>query len=352
MSDQIKWTSQLITLRKSKWIAVYFPNHPKWIERIKTYQGAKWERAMRAWLIPDTPDNRSIFKIEPELILSAGHIVRITTFTSWLKSKRYSDNTIKVYTDCMRVFLKFFNDQDALDLTEGDVIRFNNEYILANKLSSSYQNQAVNAIKLFFSVLEQRKMNLDLVHRPKLGKQLPNVLSKEEVQTLLRSVKNRKHMAMLALIYACGLRRGEVLKLLPTDIDSHRMVLLIREAKGRKDRIAPLPQMIIDLLRNYYKEYKPKKWLFEGQVEGKPYSGRSIELVFKKALHLSGIRRPATLHWLRHSYATHLLEGGTDLRYIQELLGHKSSKTTEIYTHVSTRNLQAIKSPIEGFDLG
>ena len=352
MSDQIKWTSQLITLRKSKWIAVYFPNHPKWIERIKTYQGAKWERAMRAWLIPDTPDNRSIFKIEPELILSPGHIVRITTFTSWLKSKRYSDNTIKVYTDCMRVFLKFFNDQDALDLTEGDVIRFNNEYILANKLSSSYQNQAVNAIKLFFSVLEQRKMNLDLVHRPKLGKQLPNVLSKEEVQTLLRSVKNRKHMAMLALIYACGLRRGEVLKLLPTDIDSHRMVLLIREAKGRKDRIAPLPQMIIDLLRNYYKEYQPKKWLFEGQVEGKPYSGRSIELVFKKALHLSGIRRPATLHWLRHSYATHLLEGGTDLRYIQELLGHKSSKTTEIYTHVSTRNLQAIKSPIEGFDLG
>jgi integrase/recombinase XerD len=352
MSDQIKWTSQLITLRKSKWIAVYFPNHPKWIERIKTYQGAKWERAMRAWLIPDTPDNRSIFKIEPEIILSAGHVVRITTFTSWLKSKRYSDNTIKVYTDCMRVFLKFFNDQDALDLTEGDVIRFNNEYILANNLSSSYQNQAVNAIKLFFSVLEQRKMNLDLVHRPKLGKQLPNVLSKEEVQTLLRSVKNRKHMAMLALIYACGLRRGEVLKLLPTDIDSHRMVLLIREAKGRKDRIAPLPQMIIDLLRNYYKEYKPKKWLFEGQMEGKPYSGRSIELVFKKALHLSGIRRPATLHWLRHSYATHLLEGGTDLRYIQELLGHKSSKTTEIYTHVSTRNLQAIKSPIEGFDLG
>lgn len=352
MNDSIQWTANLVKLQKVRWIAVYFPNHPKWIARIKKYHGARWERSLRAWLIPDLPENRRIFKIEPEIILSSQHLQRIKTFSSWLKSKRYSENTIKVYTDCMRVFLKFFNDKDALELTEDDVIRFNNEYILANKLSSSYQNQAVNAIKLFFSVLEQRRMNLDLVHRPKLGKQLPNVLSKEEVQTLLKSLKNRKHTAMLALIYACGLRRGEVLKLLPTDIDSKRMVLLIREAKGRKDRIAPLPQMIIDLLRNYYKEYKPKKWLFEGQEVGTPYSGRSIELVFKKALKLSGIKRPATLHWLRHSYATHLLEGGTDLRYIQELLGHKSSKTTEIYTHVSNRNIQAIKSPIEGFDLG
>jgi integrase/recombinase XerD len=141
------------------------------------------------------------------------------------------------------------------------------------------------------------------------------------------------------------------LKLLPTDIDAKRGVLIIRQAKGRKDRIAPLPEMIVDMLRGYYKEDRPSKWLFEGQQSGEAYSEQSIELVFKKALRISGVKPPATLHWLRHSYATHLLEGGTDLRYIQELLGHKSSKTTEIYTHVSIRNLQAIRSPIEGFDL-
>jgi integrase/recombinase XerD len=251
----------------------------------------------------------------------------------------------------MRVFLKFFNERNAQDLTDGDVIRFNNDYILANKLSASYQNQAVNAIKLFYSVLEHKRMDVLLVHRPKMEKLLPNVLSKEEVQQLLKALSNRKHVAMLALIYACGLRRGEVLKLIPTDVDAKRKVLIIRQAKGRKDRIAPLPDMIIDMLRVYYREYRPIKWLFEGQQAGEAYSERSIELVFKKALRLSGVKRPATLHWLRHSYATHLLEGGTDLRYIQELLGHKSSKTTEIYTHVSTRNLQSIRSPIEGFDL-
>lgn len=351
-SKTVSWSARLITHNKNRYIAVSIPREPKLIARIKQFEGAYWERVLRVWLLPDTSDNRVTFKIPVEVILSDQHYERIKQFTLWLKSKRYSENTIKVYSECIRVFLKFFNDRDALELTEAHVIQFNNEYILANSLSSSYQNQAVNAIKLFYGILEHRRMNLDLVHRPKPGKPLPNVLSKEEVQKLLRALTNRKHVAMLALIYACGLRRGEVLKLLPTDIDSNRKVLLIREAKGRKDRIAPLPEMIIDILRNYYKEYRPKRYLFEGQVPGEPYSGRSIELVFKKSLHLSGIKRPATLHWLRHSYATHLLEGGTDLRYIQELLGHKSSKTTEIYTHVSTRNLQAIRSPIEGFDLG
>jgi len=345
------WSASLIRVRREKKIAVRIPRDARWISRIKTYDGAQWDSELRAWLLPDTPEHRKAFKLELEVQLSNIHVQRIDSFALWLRSKRYSANTVKVYTECMRVFLKFYNDRDATELTDTDVIRFNNDYILANKLSSSYQNQAVNAIKLFYGVLEHKRMDLQLVHRPKKEKLLPNVLSKEEVQQLLKALKNRKHVAMLALIYACGLRRGEVLKLLPTDIDAKRGVLIIRQAKGRKDRIAPLPEMIVDMLRGYYKEYRPSKWLFEGQQPGEPYSERSIELVFKKALRQSGVKRPATLHWLRHSYATHLLEGGTDLRYIQELLGHKSSKTTEIYTHVSTRNLQSIRSPIEGFDL-
>ena len=345
------WSASLVKVRREKWIAVRIPPEARLIARIKQFSGAKWDAGLRSWLLPDTPDHRRAFKLTAEVQLSSQHLQHIETFTSWLRSKRYSNNTVKVYTDCMRVFLRFFNDRDAQELTDGDVIRFNNEYILANKLSASYQNQAVNAIKLFYSSMEHKRLDVQLVHRPKTEKHLPNVLSKEEVQQLLKALSNRKHVAMLALIYACGLRRGEVLKLLPTDVDAKRKVLIIRQAKGRKDRIAPLPDMIIDMLRAYYKDSRPVKWLFEGQHPGEPYSERSIELVFKKALRQSGVKRPATLHWLRHSYATHLLEGGTDLRYIQELLGHKSSKTTEIYTHVSTRNLQSIRSPIEGFDL-
>jgi integrase/recombinase XerD len=350
-APQVSWSASLVKVRKEKWIAVRITPDARLIARIKQFQCARWDAGLRAWPVPDTPEHRRPFKLELEVMLSVQHAGRIETFISWLRSKRYSDNTVKVYNDCMRVFLRFFNERDAQELTDGDVIRFNNEYILANKLLASYQNQAVNAIKLFYSAMEHMRMDVQLVHRPKTEKHLPNVLSKEEVQQLLKALSNRKHAAMLALIYVCGLRRGEVLKLLPSDVDAKRKVLIIRQAKGRKDRIAPLPDIIIDMLRVYYKESRPLKWLLEGQQPGEPYLERSIELVFKKALRQSGVKRPATLHWLRHSYATHLLEGGTDLHYIQELLGHKSSKTTEIYTYVSTRNLQSIRSPIEGFDL-
>jgi integrase/recombinase XerD len=152
---------------------------------------------------------------------------------------------------------------------------------------------------------------------------------------------------MLSLIYACGLRRSELINLKPTDVDSKRHVLMIRQAKGRKDRITPISEKLIEMLREYYKAYRPKMWLFEGQVSGEKYSDKSLENVLKQAVRKAGINKPISLHWLRHSYATHLLESGTDLRYIQELLGHKSSKTTEIYTHVSTKSIQNIVSPFD-----
>ena len=152
---------------------------------------------------------------------------------------------------------------------------------------------------------------------------------------------------MLSLIYACGLRRSELLNLRPYDVDSKRKLLIIRQSKGKKDRIAPISDKLINLLRTYYKEYQPGTWLFEGQFKGNKYSEQSLQSVLKQALEKASIKKPATLHWLRHSFATHLLENGTDLRYIQELLGHNSSKTTEIYTYVSTKNLQNIKSPFD-----
>ena len=152
---------------------------------------------------------------------------------------------------------------------------------------------------------------------------------------------------MLSMIYSCGLRCGELLALKPIHIDSIRNIVLLQNAKGKKDRIVPLSPKILLLLREYYVAYQPKDFLFEGRLEGNPYDSRSLQQVLKQAVNRAGIKKPVTLHWLRHSYATHLLESGTDLRYIQELLGHNSSKTTEIYTHVSTRNIQQIKSPFD-----
>ena len=189
-------------------------------------------------------------------------------------------------------------------------------------------------------------MEIELIHRPKTPKLLPNVLSKEEVKAILTVNGNLKHKSMLSLIYSCGLRRGELLNLQLTQVDSKRKLLIIKQSKGRKDRIVPLSEKIIEMLREYYLAFRPKQWLFEGQTGGQ-YSAESLAKVLKQSILKAGIKKPVSLHWLRHSYATHLLESGTDLRFIQELLGHSSSKTTEIYTHVSTKSLQNIKSPFD-----
>ena len=271
----------------------------------------------------------------------------IQTFIRYLNSKRYSPNTIKVYSDSMSTFLRYFSMKDITDISNDDLIDFNNNYILKNNFSASFQNQVVNAVKLYFSAIQHKKIDVELIHRPRREKVLPNVLSKEEVKAILNAHVNIKHKMMLSLIYSCGLRCGELLALHPVNIDSKRNIIFLKNAKGKKDRIVPLSPLILKMLREYYKIYKPKTYLFEGQNISMPYDARSLQLILKQALEKTGIRKPVTLHWLRHSYATHLLESGTDLRYIQELLGHSSSKTTEIYTHVSTKSIQQIKSPFD-----
>ena len=271
----------------------------------------------------------------------------IQIFNRYLSSKRYSPNTIKVYSDSMSTFLRYFSMKDTTDISNDDLIDFNNNYILKNNFSASFQNQVVNAVKLYFSAIQHKKIDVELIHRPRREKLLPNVLSKEEVKAILNSLSNEKHKIMLSMIYACGLRRSELLNMKPNDILSDRKLILIKQSKGKKDRIVPLSTILLEQLRKYYKIYRPNVYLFEGQNKGEKYSARSLELVFKKSLRLAKVSKPVTLHWLRHSYATHLLENGTDLRFIQELLGHKSSKTTEIYTHVSTKSIEHIKSPFD-----
>jgi integrase/recombinase XerD len=261
--------------------------------------------------------------------------------------RRYSGNTIKTYSDALEVFFRFFQNKKLESLTIEDIIHFNNDYILRKNLSSSYQNQVINAVKLFYRNRFNKIMEVDFIQRPRREKRLPNVLSKEEVKSILEAPTNLKHRAMLSLIYACGLRRSELLNLTLTDILSNRNLLFIRQSKGKKDRVVPISNRLIDILREYYKAFKPKAWLFEGQFPNTKYSEKSLENVLKQSLIKTKISKKVSLHWLRHSYATHLLENGTDLRYIQELLGHSSSRTTEIYTHVSTLNLQQIRSPFD-----
>lgn len=343
------WSAKLINHRNENRIGIEFEKDNELIQRIKLIQGAKWSQQKKLWHIPDTRENRERFQIiqKRDTELSVEGRDHLKEFIRWLSSKRYSPNTIKTYSDALRSFLIYNRENDISELTNADVLDYNNDYILKNKLSASYQNQVTSAIKLYFRTVRTTKIEVDKIDRPKKPKTLPNVLSKEEVKNILEAHANIKHRMMLCLIYSCGLRCSELLELRPLDIDSKRNIVHIRQAKGKKDRITPLSPKILELLRNYYQLYKPKTYLFEGQQPGTNYSAKSLQSVLKLALQKAHIKKPVTLHWLRHSYATHLLESGTDLRYIQELLGHNSSRTTEIYTHVSTKSLQHIKSPFD-----
>lgn len=378
MSTKTK-TVEVIAIEHNKQnrLALYFPIDKELIALVKTFPDACWSQSQKCWHIANNRNNlKELFRIfrgkayinanaiflskpaekttkkpfekaEIKSELTAEHLKKIAQFKDWLNSRRYSDNTIKTYTEALRTFFKFYNHKAITEINNQDLIRFNNDYILRNNLSISFQNQIVNAIKLFFRKIGNCEMEVDLIHRPKREKKLPNVLSKEEVKQILEAPTNIKHKAMLSLIYACGLRRSELLELTIKSINSKRGILQIKQSKGKKDRIVPISEKIISMLREYYSIYKPKYYLFEGQSPGTKYSEKSLQSVLKQSLTKTNITKPVSLHWLRHSYATHLLESGTDLRYIQELLGHTSSKTTEIYTHVSTKSLQKIKSPFD-----
>ncbi|HQQ02980.1 MAG TPA: site-specific integrase [Bacteroidales bacterium] len=363
-------------------VSLVFEKDATLINHVKTLPGARWSQSRKYWYIPKEQFNLSrVFDVlKPVAYLdytalkehaksvnneqakvpdknSESPIVavqlspetenRIEEFSKWMNHKRYSQATIKTYIGTLKSFLLFTAEKPVSEITNQDMVNYVNDVIIRNNLSFAYQNQTVNAVKLFFREVMHAKMETDKIERPRPEHKLPNVLSKAEVKAILDAPGNIKHEAMLSLIYACGLRRSELLNLKPADIDSKRHLLIIKNAKGRKDRVAPIPEKLIEQLREYYKKFRPQTWLFEGQKKGKQYTATSLQQVLKDSLKKCGINKPVTLHWLRHSYATHLLESGTDLRYIQELLGHKSSKTTEIYTHVTDKNLQKIKSPFD-----
>lgn len=288
-------------------------------------------RDKQAFLLRNTPD-----KMKETLFLFTNHLI----------AKRYSFNTIQVYSHALEKFLTFHPPQNH-SMKDQLVIEQYFYELSKTKIAESTLNTHINAVKYYYENLMGYEPMYVHFLRPKKPLQLPTVLSKEEVKKLLGKVENKKHQAMLLLAYSAGLRLGEIVRLEVSDVDSDRMQIHIHGGKGKKDRMVTLSPVMLAFLREYVTVYRPKRFLFEGQIHGDHYSERSLQKVFQRAKKQAGIKKNASMHTLRHSYATHLLESGTDVHLIQMLLGHHSIKTTLKYLHVSDRTLGSVKSPLD-----
>jgi integrase/recombinase XerD len=263
--------------------------------------------------------------------------------------KKYADNTVKVYCSMFKQYIRYYIDKPIDELTELEIRAYLKHLVLAGK-SDSYLGQMVNAIKFYYEIVLGMPNRFYEIERPQKRERLPKVLSKADVVAMIKGTQNLKHKCIIGLIYSAGLRRSELLALTIGDIDSKRMTIRVVDSKGRKDRITTLSKIILQLLRLYYKDYNPNDFLFEGQ-KGFQYTGASILKVVDQAAKRANIAQKVTPHMLRHSFATHLLEDGTDLRKIQNLLGHSSLKTTEVYTHLAINYQVDINNPLDSLSL-
>ena len=262
-----------------------------------------------------------------------------------LELKRYANNTVKTYVSCFEAFINHYSHIEPEHINEND-IRAYLQKLIQQGSSNSYVNQAINAIKFYYEVVMEMPNRFYGMERPRVEEKLPKVLSKEEVLSMIAHTNNIKHRCVVSLLYSAGLRRNELLNLIPEDIDGKRMMIKVRGGKGNKDRFTILSETLLKELREYYKLWRPRTFLFEGPM-GARYSPESVAKIVSRAAASAKIKKRVSPHMLRHSFATHLLEAGTDLRYIQVLLGHKSTKTTEIYTHVATNIFFKIKNPLD-----
>ncbi len=263
-----------------------------------------------------------------------------------LKQKRYSKSTLKIYSAYFKDFMHYFSERDLAKVTSEEINAYLLELINIWNISTSEQNQRINAIKFYYEKTLRKARQVYEIERPRKEKILPDVLSKAEVGSILKATGNLKHKTLLSAIYSCGLRRSELVNMKIADVDSKRMMIKISGAKGKKDRYVQLSEGLLQLLRQYYSEYKPKIWLFEGQRGGQ-YSAENISILLKTVAQRAGITKRVYPHMLRHSFATHQLEQGVDIRFIQAWLGHESVKTTQRYTHVSEHNFKNFKNPLD-----
>lgn len=358
------------TTKRLKLIFGYIPELSRAIKKIPYHS---WDTKNKWWSVPYSEQflqeiKQKIVELnlklryeeEPDI---ANRVLRITPFDipnyrycpdeykMKLIELRYSEKTIKLYTGLFEEFINYYPTYDIKNIDETQIIKFLRFLVTERRISTTYQNQSINAIKFYYERVLGGQRKFYFIERPNREKTLPLVLSTEEIIEILKATKNLKHRAILMTIYSAGLRISEAINLKIKDIDSQRMQIRVEQAKGKKDRYTLLSQKTLATLRTYFLAYKPKVWLFEGQEAGEPYSSRSIQNIFSAAVEKAGITKEVSVHTLRHSFATHLLENGTDLRYIQSLLGHESSKTTEIYTHVTTKGFDQIKSPLDKLDI-
>lgn len=274
----------------------------------------------------------------------------VSALEQCLMLKRYSWRTVKSYKNCFRQFIRYFDDIKPRNISTQQMNQYLFHLIKDRNISESHQSQILSAIKMFYNEVVFQPEKMQGLHQPKKASKLPQVLTEQEVVRLLKATDNLKHKCILMVIYSGGLRLGEVVNLRISDLQPENNRVFIRNGKGKKDRCTLLSDKVIVLLKEYLELYRPVDWLFEG-VTGGQYGERSVQNVFTAAKLKSKINVTATTHTLRHSFATHLLEKGVDIRYIQELLGHESSKTTEIYTHITKKGMGNIKSPLDDLDI-
>ncbi|MBN2766090.1 MAG: site-specific integrase [Paludibacteraceae bacterium] len=272
------------------------------------------------------------------------------SYMAKLRELRYSQNTIDSYTFMFREFINYYPENELDDIGEEEIVKYLQYLVTERKISTSYQNQAINAIKFYYERVKGGRRKVYLIERPREEKTLPEVLNQDEIKALINATHNLKQKAIFMVMYSGGLRISELINLKIKDIDSSRMQIRVEQAKGKKDRYTLLSQKTLEVLRKYVSMYQPHEWLFEGVNSG-PYSETSIKKALRIALSKTKITKHVTPHTLRHSFATHLLENGTDIRYIQSLLGHQSSKTTEIYTHITVKGFNQIKNPLDRLDI-
>ena len=327
----------------------YVPNNKLKLNLIfKTFKGFAWINTAYFF------ENRPPKKHSPDLMDVNWYRKRVQSpdyrrcpedYLLKLELRRYANSTVKSYILAFETFINHFKERELMEINEADIRSYLQKMVQAKKSDSSI-NLAINAIKFYYELVLGMPNRFYSIERPIKKKSLPQVISKEEVALLLKNTENQKHKCIIMILYSAGLRRGELINLKIKDIDNYRMLIRVNQAKGRKDRVTLLAIKALEELRIYFKIYRPQVWLFEGPL-GAQYSPSSVQKILQMAKEKAGILRNITPHMLRHSFATHLLESGVDLRRIQVLLGHSSSKTTEIYTHVANNSFKSIKNPLD-----
>ena len=321
--------------------------------------GGRYSRTHKAWYVSSTTENlsrvnkrfpnatfegRSKMAEKPSQQQRASfkELEEVRIFRNCLLAQNYSTSSIKTYTHLMNKFLAFTK---STIFTQEDLTKYL-VHCRREEFSASTMRQITSAVKLFANLLNIQGIDVSKIIYPRKSNPLPKVLSVEDIRKLLDETINLKHKAIVSILYSTGIRRGEVIRLKVTDIDGKRNTIRINNSKGNKDRIVPLSDALKRVLREYYIKYQPHEYLFEG-VKGGAYSAASISQIISKAAFRAKLNKRVSAHMLRHSFATHLMEQGVNLRVIQEMLGHKSSRTTEIYTKVSSSTLSKVPNPLD-----